>query len=73
MSPCPVKSCINPVRNGHLTCRPCWNRTPKALQHAVNAAWGTVKYDIAGYKEARDELLAWHEANPIDARQGSLV
>jgi endonuclease I len=43
------------------------------LQHAVNAAWGTVKYDIAGYREARDELLAWHEANPVDERQGSLI
>lgn len=73
MNVCPIDDCTAPVRSGNLMCRSCWARTPRSLQHAVNASWGTVKYDVASYREARDECLQWHKDNPRDERQGRLV
>lgn len=56
MTACPVSLCGAALRRGHLMCRPCWSRVPRALQSSVNRTWAAYRRELKpGNVEARQE------------------
>lgn len=56
MTPCPVSLCGAGIRHGHLMCRTCWSRVPRALQTSVNQTWSAYRRQLKpGNAEAKVE------------------
>ncbi len=71
MKTCPIPLCGGSVKLGHLMCRGCWSRVPRALRTAVSRSYAAYKKagvedafsTLKVYRAARDAAIAAVEAS----------